>query len=387
MKEVSDKRHARAPLALWVTAVEWLRARFELSRGGAGQNIRPMEGLRGFAVFLVFLVHYSNLIRPWLLPESSLLEFAKALRLVGSSGVDLFFVLSGYVIYGSLISRAQPLGRFVLRRVRRIYPAFIVVLSGYVVLSLLAGRESKIPDGAGAGVVYIVSNVLLLPGLFPIEPLVAVAWSLSYEMFYYFTIPLVITVFGLRDRERGFRIGFFLALAAVITGYGAAYGGHLRLVMFIAGIVVWEAVKCSKLPGPGSGVGLLALAVGLVSVLLPFHGTGGYAFKVGLMFWSFGILCYVCFRNADSWLARVFSRTPLRWLGNMSYSYYLLHNLVLHVGFLGLGTLAPAGRYEGWFFWAVLPVMFAVTLFPTGLLFLAVERPLSLAPGSSRERG
>lgn len=189
MKEVSDKRHARAPLALWVTAVEWLRARFELSRGGAGQNIRPMEGLRGFAVFLVFLVHYSNLIRPWLLPESSLLEFAKALRLVGSSGVDLFFVLSGYVIYGSLISRAQPLGRFVLRRVRRIYPAFIVVLSGYVVLSLLAGRESKIPDGAGAGVVYIVSNVLLLPGLFPIEPLVAVAWSLSYEMFYYFTIP------------------------------------------------------------------------------------------------------------------------------------------------------------------------------------------------------
>ena len=254
MKEVSDKRHARAPLALWVTAVEWLRARFELSRGGAGQNIRPMEGLRGFAVFLVFLVHYSNLIRPWLLPESSLLEFAKALRLVGSSGVDLFFVLSGYVIYGSLISRAQPLGRFVLRRVRRIYPAFIVVLSGYVVLSLLAGRESKIPDGAGAGVVYIVSNVLLLPGLFPIEPLVAVAWSLSYEMFYYFTIPLVITVFGLRDRERGFRIGFFLALAALITGYGAAYGGHLRLVMFIAGIVVWEAVKCSKLPGPGSGV-------------------------------------------------------------------------------------------------------------------------------------
>lgn len=58
-----------------VTALEWLRARFELSRGGAGQNIRPMEGLRGFAVFLVFLVHYANLIRPWLLPESSLLEF------------------------------------------------------------------------------------------------------------------------------------------------------------------------------------------------------------------------------------------------------------------------------------------------------------------------
>ena len=125
-----------------VTALEWLRARFELSRGGAGQNIRPMEGLRGFAVFLVFLVHYANLIRPWLLPESSLLEFAKALRLVGSSGVDLFFVLSGFVIYGSLISREQPFGRFLLRRVRRIYPAFIVVLSGYVVLSLCAGGES-----------------------------------------------------------------------------------------------------------------------------------------------------------------------------------------------------------------------------------------------------
>ena len=53
--------------------MEWLTQRFELSRGGEGQNLRPMEGLRGFAVFLVFLVHYVALVKPWIAGESATL--------------------------------------------------------------------------------------------------------------------------------------------------------------------------------------------------------------------------------------------------------------------------------------------------------------------------
>ena len=103
--------------------IDWFVDRIELSRGTAGGNVRPMEGLRGFAVFLVFLVHYSTLIGPRIAGHGDLPVLAEAMHTLGNRGVDLFFVLSGYLIYGSLMRRPQPFGQFMLRRVERIYPA------------------------------------------------------------------------------------------------------------------------------------------------------------------------------------------------------------------------------------------------------------------------
>ena len=77
----------------------WLSQQFELSRGGGADNVRPMEGLRGFAVFLVFLVHYVTLVKPWVTANPILLDFSSKLHSIGNAGVDLFFVLSGYLIY------------------------------------------------------------------------------------------------------------------------------------------------------------------------------------------------------------------------------------------------------------------------------------------------
>src|SRR5262244_2354960 len=99
---------ARLQFSVLASAWQWLAERFELTRGDKGHNVGSMEGLRGFAVFLVFLVHYVTLIDPWIASASSLASFARALHSIGNAGVDLFFVLSGYLIYGSLISRYQP---------------------------------------------------------------------------------------------------------------------------------------------------------------------------------------------------------------------------------------------------------------------------------------
>jgi exopolysaccharide production protein ExoZ len=74
----------------------------------------------------------------------------------------------------------------------------------------------------------------------------------------------------------------------------------------------------------------------------------------------------------------------VRWLGNMSYSYYLLHGLALKACFIVLAKALPVSHYGSWLFWALLPLMFGLTLIPTALLFLAVERPLSLAPNRAR---
>jgi peptidoglycan/LPS O-acetylase OafA/YrhL len=81
--------------------------------------------------------------------------------------------------------------------------------------------------------------------------------------------------------------------------------------------------------------------------------------------------------------ARVFSWTPLRWLGNMSYSYYLLHGLTINVVALVFGSVVASrspGAPDG-FYWLMMPVTFAATLASSTVLFAAVERPLSLREG------
>jgi peptidoglycan/LPS O-acetylase OafA/YrhL len=343
-----------------------------------------MEGLRGFAVFLVFLVHYATFVQPWIAGRSFLHPFAAALHTIGNTGVDLFFVLSGYLIYGTLISRPQRFGRYMARRIQRIYPAFAAVFVGYIALSFIFPAASKIPAPVSAAIVYLVQNFLLLPGLFPIEPMITVAWSLSYEMFYYLTIPLVISALKLPQRTPGWRVLFFSIVAASVAIYCALYAGHVRLILFISGILLYEAIESYQVPAPSSFIGLSALAIGLLATLLPLKGSSGYVLKIVILFGSFLVLCLTCFRDPTGWLGRAFSWTPLRWLGNMSYSYYLLHGLTLNAGFLTLARILPAADSGPWVFWALLPPMFALTLVPTAVLFLAIERPFSLAPRSKR---
>jgi exopolysaccharide production protein ExoZ len=362
----------------------WLKQRFELSRGGVGDNVRSMEGLRGFAVFLVFLVHYVSLVDTWLPKPSAIDFFARALHTIGNTGVDLFFVLSGYLIYGSLISRPQPFRQFMARRVQRIYPAFMAVFLVYTTLSFLFPGESKIPPSLPAALIYLAQNFLLLPGLFPINPMITVAWSLSYEIFYYLAIPFVIVVLGLRRWSPAWRITFFMATAAAIAGYCAIYGGYIRLIMFVSGIVLHEAIHSCKIKGPTGMAGLLSLALGLLAMLLPAQGHGGFTLKICILFIAFFLLCASCFGRRTTWLARAFSWTPLRWLGNMSYSYYLIHGLTIKGCGRALGAL-PIPPDAGWIlFWVLLPIIFALTLIQAAILFLLIERPFSLAPGSRR---
>lgn len=357
----------------------WVSNNFELSRGGAGHNMLPMEGLRGFAVLLVFLVHYCTLAGDWMPPNSAIAFWSGAIHTVGNVGVDLFFVLSGYLIYGSLISRKKPFINFVRKRIARIYPAFCVVFVIYLCLSVAFSQESKIPPETYAAGVYILQNFLLLPGLFPIDPLIAVAWSLSYEMFYYLLIPAVIVLFRLRRRSGRWRTVFFLVVGTAFGAYCATRGGPVRLMMFIAGIMVHEMLNRPRPIALSSRYAVLALICGILAMLLPLRGSSGEAVKFLILALSFFVVCYSCFRHPAQGLACTFSWTPLRWLGNMSYSYYLLHGLVLNVGFRLLHRALPTVSHEALFFVGVLLPMFIVTLIPTITLYVFVERPFSLA--------
>ena len=190
--------------------LSWLAERFELERGGTAHHLRPMEGLRGLAVALVFGVHFSTLSTPWQTAGWDRVAL-DILHTIGNAGVDLFFVLSGYLIYGHLMRRPPPFAAYMARRIQRIYPAFLAVFLLYLLLAWRMPDAGKLPDDGSLGG-YLLANLLLLPGVFPIEPLITVAWSLSYEMFFYLVMPLIIAVLALRRRGPDARL---VTLAAV----------------------------------------------------------------------------------------------------------------------------------------------------------------------------
>jgi exopolysaccharide production protein ExoZ len=359
--------------------LDWLTDKFELQRGGFDKNNSTMEGLRGLAVFLVFLVHYGACATLFHAVSDSTTSVVVAFRKVGEIGVDLFFVLSGYLIYGALIAKPFTYFRFMKRRIIRIYPAFLAVFVVYLGLSAIFPDKSKIPADLPDAALYVVQNVLLLPGIFNIEPIITVAWSLSYEMFFYIIMPIVIRVLGMQRWSSSFRIALLGALTLAALPALAAAGGPVRLVMFLSGAILFETLRRPehlKLP---PFVGFAALGAALVAPLVPLGGLPGTVFRMGTMYAAFFLLCFACFTASDNRvIVRLFSFTPLRWLGNMSYSYYLVHGLALNGAFMITGKLTNAVELSLPVFLIILPLYLAVTLIASAVPFLLVELRYSL---------
>lgn len=370
---------ARVAVSMPHPGIAWLEDRFELSRGAGSSNVRSMEGLRGFAILLVFFVHYIWLVDPWLRPNSPTAMLAHALLEVGNAGVDLFFLLSGYLIFGSLIRRAHSYPHFMLRRIQRIYPAFVAVFVLYLVLSFLFPSENRIPHETGEAATYLLENFFLLPGLFPTKPMITVAWSLSYEIFFYLLLPVFIVAFAMRNWTPVRRLRFFLATSLIVFAICSVWGGPVRLAMFLAGIILFETKSLKKVPVPGAALTGLLLLAGLACSIPAVTSNLGAVIRCVALFCAFFVLCLHCFQKPQGSIAQFFSRRFLRWLGNMSYSYYLLHAIVLRGGFLVLSRLyPPEGRDQALFFLALLPA-FTITVLSSAALFILIERPFSLA--------
>jgi peptidoglycan/LPS O-acetylase OafA/YrhL len=353
----------------------WIHDTFEISH--AGHNaIRSMEGIRGFAVFLVFLVHYVTLIEPWLSRASLTHEIAKNIHSIGNIGVDLFFVLSGYLIYGMLIKKPTEFRKYLYRRIQRIYPTFTVVFAVYLILSLVFTAESKIPGDWKSGLIFVIQNYLLLPGLFDIQPIITVAWSLSYEFFYYLLIPLLISTLKLRNWPRRYRTLLFFSASLLLFYYFYYQSGPIRLLMFISGIVLYEVVTGGFLKNIPP-LGLLALILAIISIPVSNYYTVNIAIKYLLLYSLFFIFCLECFSTAG-FTNRLFSLAYLRWLGNMSYSYYLIHGLCLKALFMALPKILPASHGGELIFWILIIPSFVLTLLPATALFYWVEKPFSL---------
>jgi len=116
---------------------------------------------------------------------------------------------------------------------------------------------------------------------------------------------------------------------------------------------------------------------------MPTGTSERYILQAVWLFTALFVLVLVTFR-APGPLRAVFSATPLRWLGNMSYSYYLMHGLTLKALSLVVVRARPAFASTAMGHWAFLPVAFAVTLFTSAVVFASIEKRFSLAPSAPR---
>ncbi len=351
--------------------------------GANAKRMLTMEGARGIAVALVFLVHYRAAFAAWTGSGTVTETVTQFLWTIGHAGVDLFFVLSGYLIYGAVLKPSLDYVKFMGRRVQRIYPTFLVVFAMYIALSFAFPSQSKLPPNALDAAVLIVQNLLLLPGIFPFEAIVSVAWSLSYEFFYYLTLPLLVLALGLRRWQPKQRVIFFAVVAVLfVTSWFLLAPKAPRLLMFVAGILLYELVHSLNFaPKISAAFEWFAIALTLAAfAAIAYVETipqTGEMLRLIVSFVAFGTLVFACFR-AEGPLYRVFAWTPLRWLGNMSYSYYLIHALTINASAMVLGKVLPASMAGPGLYWLMFLPVFAATLITSTLLFALVEKPFSL---------
>lgn len=294
-----------------------------------GEYFPHIDGIRGLAVLPVVLFHILAALCPG-----------------GFAGVDVFFVISGYLITGGIL-RDLDRGRFSIsgfyhRRIRRIMPAYFVLIAAVFAAGcglLYAKRLVFLGESVAAGTLFAANfHFWMLGGDYfaprlHAQPLLHL-WSLSVEEQFYLFIPLLCAViFKFRRRW----VAPVLAVLAVLSLAGAVYAvmsGRQNSAFYLLQFRAWEllagsllaalGVRASAAP-PGSRSNLTALLglflvlapYGLLSSSIPFPGLAALPSVIGTVL----LLRY----GPCGPVSRFLSWRPLVLTGKASYSLYLWH--------------------------------------------------------------
>ncbi|MFK7994185.1 MAG: acyltransferase family protein [Granulosicoccus sp.] len=288
-------------------------------------HYRPeIDGLRAIAVIPVVLFH------------AGFGQFEG-----GFVGVDVFFVLSGFLITG-IIARDLELNQFDLahfyeRRARRILPALIVVMLFCLPLAWWLMLPLQIIDFVESLVAtsFFFSNHLFLSesGYFDsqaaLKPLLH-TWSLSVEEQFYLVFPIFLILSWRSGKRRLLRITFVLALISfalcLIIGptypVGNYYLAPTRAWELLAGSIAWFCSRSviSKKSDVLALLGLLAVIGSFIVYDETYQYPGVYTLLPVL-----GTVLIVLFAHSDSQVAKLLSARPLVAVGLISYSAYLWH--------------------------------------------------------------
>lgn len=348
------------------------------------KSLPGLTGLRGLAALWVVLYHYCSLYLPALDAH-----WLGGLLSRGYLAVDLFFLLSGFVLAHVYSDAAERKGfaffrSFMRARVARIYPLHLFVLALFVAMAFAVRGIHYVQDGAyyplpltGArSLEALVANVLMLQGVQAGElswnyP----TWSISVEFAAYLMFPLVI---GLLWRISG-RSLFAAALAALATVWALAYvaGGDMNqwdgltalwrcLPQFFLGCICYRVYR-QGLIDARAWAGLVFVAALL---MLYFD----YCDIVVVTLFPLVILCAVSARGVSG---RILNARPVVLLGEISFSIYLVHGLVQHATTHALNALAlDQTEFSVAHSWAALALMLLTVFVVSIASYRFFEKPM-----------
>jgi peptidoglycan/LPS O-acetylase OafA/YrhL len=291
---------------------------------------RPsLDGLRAFAVLLVFGVH----THPRLVPA-------------GSIGVDIFFVLSGFLITTLLVEELDrrgrvSIGRFYIRRALRLLPALFALLAAVALWALLVAapdtRDSALREVLAAG--SYTRNLTWwahTPGT-----LLGHTWSLALEEQFYLVWPLLLTL-CLRPRRSSAWLalvfaGAFVVLSVLRTahfaGPGALFIGRPEALLLGAALGLlrrdfgglWSGPAAARRAGPAVLIGI----AGLVAIAAWDPGDDAFGIGYTVAALAAALLIFGLVTSHEGGFGRGFAWKPAVALGTISYGFYLWHLPIL----------------------------------------------------------
>jgi len=340
------------------------------------KKIQNIQALRGVAVLSVVLFHLMTIEKKYGGTKTFLPDFFY----FGMFGVDLFFVISGFVMVvvtrGKFQNTKQAI-RFLYHRASRIYPTYWVYST--LVLGVFLINHSLVNNSQG-NQVDVLASFLLLPS--ETLPLVIVGWTLIHEMYFYLVFFLVLLIIP----EKRFFSAMLLwgaviicmNISLVLINPFAKLAFHSLNVEFILGCFI--AILFYRMNNQILKTNLL-LAIAFVGFIASVYGYDLYQYSTGhiapqgwwriLIFGMPALLVVFCFINAER--NGFVIHSSLIKIGDASYSIYLSHLLTLHTAEWIWSTFSSDSVYDNYI---VIPALFILVIIVGMVSYRYVEKPL-----------
>jgi peptidoglycan/LPS O-acetylase OafA/YrhL len=292
------------------------------------QRFASIDGLRGYLALGVFIHHA---VITWIALNTGVTDVPANTfyAQIGLASVALFFMITGFLFWGRLLKQGQAHDwlAFAVSRVFRIYPLYLLLLA-VVVLSVFHVQGWALVETPAALIKQIAMWLTFdrpdINGYPQTGGMIAnVTWTLSYELFFYLSLPFFGALFIYRGRWQKTVLAILaIVLLYKLVGWEHSLRKHI-LMAFLGGIAAAYWVRRPALVAWGQTRLAAVIALLVLAVTMTFFRKSFAIAPVLLLTLFFAVVA------SGNTLFGALKLASVRWLGEVSYSTYLLHGFLL----------------------------------------------------------
>ena len=339
-------------------------------RTGAHGRYGSIDGLRGYLAFSVFLHHaciwYFQLHTGiWQAPPSNFYNH------LGQTSVLFFFMITSLLFFSKILDAPKnnfDWLRLAVSRLLRIVPLYLVATAGMIILTFHAtGWTAHDAPGALAAQIFrrLLFQMPQINGFAPNLVDASVTWTLSYEWLFYLSLPFLGLVSGTRPPAAV----LLLTGVLMVIGFLGWSPSPLFALPFLGGMLAAGLARVEGLRRLAQRRIASVVAVGCMALAVATYSSAFGVSQIALLTVAF---CVVACGNT---LFGALTNSAARWLGEISYSLYLLHGMVLFALFTILLDPETVREWSPGLYWSVIIATVPAVLVISLATFRLIERP------------